>query len=474
MPQDLIDRLIAVNSDVKIHSLFNYEQSHTFGLRLLSVMCCNLDSLLLLESQYNISDMLLQCQKDNITDPSSGEGDFIIDGLSVERNHILVRMSVIGGPSERRLPLRVLQKGTDPYPWPMFSSYPLPKYYILNLPKTTRGKQDCEISAFLASTKNTEKDGSWMDTCRRQYCKVMTTKSNIVSGNVLADLLEKAVSHLSALPSERFFPPADYIASGSGIKTGSLSSVDQLGIQASLRYGRHLNLLRDNSEQDLCLLMKHCQELLSQQRAKLTSELYTLQGAYPGHDWFASTVFLIMAGDMERALRLLLHLSTLLTSAFLWPARLHGSVHLPMEIAQSSIHPVYSCTTHYVEMLLKTEVPLVFSAFRMSGFTPSQMCVQWLGQCFWNYLDWSEICHYVSTCVVMGPDYQVYMCVAVLKHLQQDILQHTQTQDLQVFLKEEPIQGFRVSNYLEFMEGLERSYRTMVLTDMNNISQRVS
>ncbi|CAG5928448.1 unnamed protein product [Menidia menidia] len=30
---DLIDRLIAVNSDVKIHSLFHYEQSHTFGLR---------------------------------------------------------------------------------------------------------------------------------------------------------------------------------------------------------------------------------------------------------------------------------------------------------------------------------------------------------------------------------------------------------------------------------------------------------
>uniref|UniRef100_A0A8C7LMH5 Protein broad-minded n=1 Tax=Oncorhynchus mykiss TaxID=8022 RepID=A0A8C7LMH5_ONCMY len=419
---DLIDRLIAVNSDVKIHSLFNYEQSHTFGLRLLSVMCCNLDSLLLLESQYNISDMLLQCQKDNITDPSSGEGDFIIDGLSVERNHILVRMSVIGGPSERRLPLRVLQKGTDPYPWPMFSSYPLPKYYILNLPKTTRCKQGKNYILHLPKTTR-GKQGK---------------------------------HYILNLPKITWDPECLNLC------------------LFVCRYGRHLNLLRDNSEQDLCLLMKHCQELLSQQRAKFTSELYTLQGAYPGHDWFASTVFLIMAGDMERALRLLLHLSTLLTSAFLWPARLHGSVHLPMEIAQSSIHPVYSCTAHYVEMLLKTEVPLVFSAFRMSGFTPSQMCVQWLGQCFWNYLDWSEICHYVSTCVVMGPDYQVYMCVAVLKHLQQDILQHTQTQDLQVFLKEEPIQGFRVSNYLEYMEGLERSYRTMVLTDMNNISQRVS
>lgn len=63
------------------------------------------------------------------------------------------------------------------------------------------------------------------------------------------------------------------------------------------------------------------------------------------------------------------------------------------------------------------------------------MCLHWLTQCFWNYLDWTEICHYISTCVVMGPDYQVYMCVAIFKHLQPDILQRTQSQELQVFLK---------------------------------------
>ncbi|KAK6295177.1 hypothetical protein J4Q44_G00344030 [Coregonus suidteri] len=97
-----------------------------------------------------------------------------------------------------------------------------------------------------------------MDTCRRQYCKVMTTKSNIVSANVLADLLEKAVLHLSASLSERFFLPVQYKASESGVKAGSLSSVDQLGIQASLRYGRYLMLLSDDSEQDLCLLVRHC------------------------------------------------------------------------------------------------------------------------------------------------------------------------------------------------------------------------
>ncbi|XP_036066516.1 protein broad-minded-like [Oryzias melastigma] len=71
---DLIDRLIAVNSDVKIHSLFHYEQSHTFGLRLLNVLCCSLDSFLLLENQYNICSMLLQSQRDNITDSDINEG----------------------------------------------------------------------------------------------------------------------------------------------------------------------------------------------------------------------------------------------------------------------------------------------------------------------------------------------------------------------------------------------------------------
>eukprot|EP00064_Thunnus_orientalis_P021654 superscaffoldBa00006706_g21820 len=97
------------------------------------------------------------------------------------------------------------------------------------------------------------------------------------------------------------------------------------------------------------------------------------------------------------------------------------------------------------------------------------MCLHWLTQCFWNYLDWTEICQYVSTCVLMGPDYQVYICVAVLKHLQPNILQRTQSQELQVFLKEEPIQDFKVSDYLEFMEGLESSYRSIVLTDMKTV-----
>uniref|UniRef100_A0A674HY82 Protein broad-minded n=1 Tax=Terrapene triunguis TaxID=2587831 RepID=A0A674HY82_9SAUR len=422
---DVIDRLIILNSEAKIHSLFNYEQSHIFGLRLLSVLCCDLDTLLLLESQYKVSQVLLNAQKENIIESSEGPGNFIIDGISVETNHILVRINFMGGPVERILPQRVLNKGTDPYPWPMFSSYPLPRCYFSEAPK----KAD-----FRQGTKHINSS----DAKQTSYTFYM-------------------------------FIFLLFLADDANVKNESLSSVQQLGIKMTVRYGKYLNLLKDGAENDLCLVLMHCDKFLKQQQTSVQSSLRCLQEGYAGYDWFASSVFLIMSGEREKTLTFLQQFSSLLISAFLWLRRLHVSVHLPIDTAESGIHPIYFCSAHYIEMLLKAELPLVFSAFHMSGFTPSQICQQWLAQCFWNYLDWSEICHYIATCIFLGPDYQIYMSISVFKHLQQDILQHTQTQDLQVFLKEEALHRFRVSDYLEYMESLEATYRPVLLRDMRNI-----
>ena len=43
--------------------------------------------------------------------------DFIIDSLSVERNHVLVRINLIGGPVERLLPPRILEKVSGRRGW---------------------------------------------------------------------------------------------------------------------------------------------------------------------------------------------------------------------------------------------------------------------------------------------------------------------------------------------------------------------
>ncbi|XP_036104213.1 protein broad-minded isoform X2 [Molossus molossus] len=448
---DIIDRLIILNSEAKICSLFNYEQSHIFGLRLLSVICCDLDTLLLLEAQYQVSAILLNAQEENILETSESHSDFIIDGLSVERNHVLVRINLIGGPMERTLPPRILEKGDDPYPWPMFSSYPLPDCYLSEGTRNADRKQDkdSDLGKILLHFKMSDKQTEWIENCRRQFCKMMKARPDIISGGALVELLEKFVLHLSESPSECYFPSVEYKATDANVKNESLSSVQQLGIKMTVRYGKFLHLLKDGAENDLTWVLKHCERFLKQQQARVKSSLLCLQGSYTGYDWFVSSLFMIMLGDKEKTFQFLQQFSRLLTSAFLWLPRLHISRYLPVDTIESGIHPVYFCSTHYIEMLLKTELPLVFSAFHMSDFAPSQICLQWITQCFWNYLDWLEVCHYITTCIFLGPDYQVYICIAIFKHLQQDILKHTQTQDLQVFLKEEALHGFRETNGLD-------------------------
>ncbi|KAJ7374733.1 hypothetical protein OS493_005080 [Desmophyllum pertusum] len=122
---DLVDRFIMIDSEEKFHSLFNFEQSHHFGLRVLSVLCSCLDTFLFLECRYRFQELLLQSQLDNRLDNGK---DYIIDMCSVETNHILVKTYLVGGASERIIPGRILTEELDnPYPWPLFSSYPPPK-----------------------------------------------------------------------------------------------------------------------------------------------------------------------------------------------------------------------------------------------------------------------------------------------------------------------------------------------------------
>ncbi|MEQ2284331.1 hypothetical protein AMECASPLE_020467 [Ameca splendens] len=109
------------------------------------------------------------------------EWAIIIDSLSVERNHVLVRVNVVGGPSERRLPSRALEEGEHPYSWMMFLSHPPPPCYVLNLQDFQNNSQDCEISSFLASWKEPKSEESWLEICRRHFCKDIKSKPNTLS-----------------------------------------------------------------------------------------------------------------------------------------------------------------------------------------------------------------------------------------------------------------------------------------------------
>ncbi|XP_038070180.1 protein broad-minded-like [Patiria miniata] len=467
-----IERLIMVDSDAKINSLFNYEQSHIFGLKLLTVLTTCLDSLLLLETQYHIWDMLLQGQECN----RNGESVIMIDMLSIERNHILVRTNVIGGPTERILPPHSLQAdNSSPYPWPLFSAFPVPKDYTPSLPRSSSIKQENELSKLLGSNvpvKTASEAQAWLAKCQNAFVTCLSKKPQTVTNRLLADLLDQVLSNQLHIPGNEVFQLKPCKVSDIALKGQKLPALQMLGVKMVVRYGQHLRLLSNSNESidNLSLLLKTCRYYLNSQQRSIHSNMRCLEGEYIGHDWFVSTIFLLLSGNRDKAWSMLHKCFSVLSSGYLSMARLHASVHIPYDVAASSIHPVFYRTSHNVELILQTEVPHVYSAFRMSGYTPSQICQQWLCQCFLNYLDWPDISHYIALCIIMGADYQVYMCVAVLMYLQHKILLHTQKQQLQVFLKEKSIEGFHVADHLDYMQSLAKKYRSTVLSDMSNLS----
>jgi len=252
-----------------------------------------------------------------------------------------------------------------------------------------------------------------------------------------------------------------------------ISSLQLLGVSITVRYGCYLKLLANQSDarERLCQLLKKCCHGLKQQQFSPTqSELNCVcKDREVGFDWFLATVFLMTSGNVDRTYNFLSSFSSLLSSAFVWTQRIHCSDRLPQSFVLSGILPLYSVTCHNVELILQLELPHVHSVFRMSGCSPAQICQQWLNQCFWNYLDWPEIYQYVTICVVFGADYQVYMCIAILRHLQHQLMQQMQDKNLLIFLKEEPIHHFKIGDHLEYMQQLQKKFRETVLSDMHSI-----
>jgi len=460
---DLLDRMTFVDTTAKIRSLFNYEYSHIFGLRLLSVLTSCLDTALLLQNKFSFQETLLQAQADNVH-PRNG---IILDMLSLERNYVLVQTFLVGGPSERILPPRTLRSNDEhEFPYELFSRYPVPSTYVVDPVQSFSGDDGSELVKLFSSL---DVEQSWLDKC----WKLLAERTDDLCLDTCLRLVERAVQVRCQNPTESVFPRITWSESrGSGSRT-DLSPLQLLGVSVAVRYGCYLKLLPGESEatrECLCRLLRKCSHGLRQQQLSLAdNELCVCKHSQVGFDWFVATVFLMTSGNADRTYEILSGFSSLLGSAYLWTRRTHCSKLLPRTFVLSGILPVYSVTCHEVELILQLELPHIHSAFRMSGCSSAQICQQWLNQCFWNYLDWAQICQYVTVCVVLGEDYQVYVCVAVLRHLEHELMHQMQDKNLLVYLKEQPIRRFKVRDHLDYMMQLQKKFRDTVMADMRSI-----
>jgi hypothetical protein len=465
---DLLNSLVFIDSVEKVERLFNFEQSHVFGLRLLSVLTSCLDTMLLVEEKFAFQELLLRHQAENVVDESRG---IVFDMLSLERNYILVKTYWTGGPSERRLPPRTIENKDATFGYPLFSSYPVPGDYLTKASYAKNSKEEkSELTKFIAESKKGSRH-SWLDQAQLLLVNELTAV-NTSDYRVLFGLMEKVVSAKVENSMDISFPQIKLTDSSSA--KSALPSGQQHGIMLAVRYGCQLQLLaseKDATEKLTRVIRKLAGSFRLMPADLSDSKLACLNpDSFVGFDWFAATVFLMAAGNADRTEKFLCKFSALLAAGYVWTKRLHGSAHVLRELAVTGMPPAYFVVCHHIEHILQLEVPNVYSVFKMSGYSPAQICQHWLRQCFWNYLDWPQICEYIAACVTLGADYSVYMCVAVLRHLQRDLMQHLQYKNLVVFLKEEPIQNFRFSDHMKYMQELQVKFRGIVLADMQSIT----
>uniref|UniRef100_UPI00358E1EB6 protein broad-minded isoform X2 n=1 Tax=Myxine glutinosa TaxID=7769 RepID=UPI00358E1EB6 len=465
---DLIDCLVLLDSDEKLGALLGYESAHSLGLRLVSAAIFSLDSLLLLETEFSLSTIVLRIQAESMLQGyHSLTAGRTLDAPTLDRNRLLVQLGSLGGPGERHLPPRSLSIGDNLFPWPLFEAYPVPAAYAPIMDPCLLMQPECELLSFMQRMEKGKHN--CIIQCKELFSKVLTESPSSLTPPVLMDFLEHLLPCLVEDPAQEVFRSPDYTVTHDQLTVTPLSPVQELGVKMVTRYGQRIGLLKNpvKAEHDLTLLHQRAHALLSLQRRPLgvdaqpTSDVIQYK-----HDWFVSTVFLMAGGNMDRSWHLLCALAPLLATALLWPFRLHASVHLPESVALSGLHPLLTCTGHLVESLVTSELPLLTSAFRMSGCSPAQLCQSWLYQCFWGWLDLAEVCRYIALCVALGADHQVYICIAALRHLQPHVLHHCHEQDLSPFLREEPLRGFRVAEQLDYLKRLHKVHHRSVLRDI--------
>ena len=118
-------------------------------------------------------------------------------------------------------------------------------------------------------------------------------------------------------------------------------------------------------------------------------------------------------------------------------------------------------TAHLVHVVVGIEMPELLRALEMAGTPPANLAVHWLKRCFWGVLEWPCIAAYVTLCITLGIDYQVYFVVAIFQHLRPQILAAAvsgEAFDL-LSLLTAPIPKFDISTHAPFLLELQHAHR---------------
>ena len=177
-------------------------------------------------------------------------------------------------------------------------------------------------------------------------------------------------------------------------------------------------------------------------------------GSAPGYDWTAATLLLLARGDAPLTTSLLASLTTSLPGPALWP-----------RLSPATLAGISYC----VSSLLPEELPALASALHLAHLPVASLLRPWLGQSFLRVLPLRAVTDFFLSCLLLGPDYTVYYCLALLTHLQPSFLQEGSGLLLSRLLSR-PVRGFNPGAHLALMDRLRDTHRGQILPYLSSLA----
>ncbi|VDM17033.1 unnamed protein product [Hydatigera taeniaeformis] len=485
-PQSLsafLDRAVLLDSSTKLAKLCRPDEVQIFGLRFLSALLSSLDTFLLLESRFGVRRVLLNAQLQNNLDQEAVEDvQFLIDEGLIERNRLLVKCSLLGGPNERHLPPRSLcEHNADPYPYPIvttLNSDHLEKYTasskkvgycpqcVKNI-ETTPMTLKRPISASLVSIVISSLQHPSIGQCKIENQLLLQFPR-------LQARIRNVAKFLPHMNKQIPVPPTVASSLLPSWKETAISLIVEYAFMsfASYNYGHRVHALDTTLPptarmHDLADLLSYAGNLKNLGRV-LSKGLQHLDHAggdvktsqesgdsFEPFDWFVALIFLLYNGSVSHAVDFLNRFQGTSLAHYLWS---------PVATTRPSSQHYTIC--HIFEMVFSCELPQLYNTFRLSGYSPSLVLRCWLSQYYLNYLDWSEILDFLLLCLLCGPETIAFSAVSVMRHLSTSLTTALQAQTHLLLLLEEPIKGFRFVDNLDFLELLVDKYSGEVINEL--------
>lgn len=218
----------------------------------------------------------------------------------------------------------------------------------------------------------------------------------------------------------------------------SLTAEQRRGIQITVECGLNLGLLQPGHAGHT----KNLEKLVHSGR-----HMYGSSCSRDSYDFLLATVFLLLRGNVSKSYQL---------HKFLCDRDCYALYFHDMDGVCDSLVCASLCQLFVV--VLRDQLPRLYHAFRLCGYEPSNVLKHWVGQFFWGCLGFDEIAAVLLMVVAVGGEALLFVCLAMLKHVEGEALRAANQFRFIAALREARLLDFKLASYAHYITSLLQQY----------------